>query len=163
MSENVNLEKLKILTKEALEYRVELPTVWSAEGAHRIYQSIPLLRGYCGRLEEILYEIELSRAKLIHDKRALELVIEQKNDEQVEKTLKQFADWYPSADERASLRRVAIIDERLELVNIRKVLSIVDVFHRAVDRRYTQLLGAKSDLQAMANLLRVGNILGEIE
>jgi len=94
----------------------------------------------------------------LNDKRKLAFVIEKADDDQVGEIVSGTHSW----EERASIRRTKTVDERLKLVDIRRKLDIVDVWHRALDRRYILFLGAKADAQSMANLLRIGNILGEI-
>ena len=158
-----NQDRFNTLLQEALSYEVKINPAWSQEGAQDLYQIIPKIRGICARIEEILLEFARVKANLVAEKRLLEFEIEKKQDEAVAHTVPDLLGKGINWEERASVRRTMTVDLRLKLVGVQNFLDIVDVYHKAVERRYMLFLQTKGDANAMASLLRTGNILGEIE
>jgi hypothetical protein len=161
--EGINIDHFNKLVQEALSYEIGMNPTWSQEGARELYQFIPKVRGICARLEEILLEFARIKVKMVAAKRSLEFNIEKKQDEAVAQTVPELLGKGINWEERASVRRTMTVDMRLKLNEVQNAIDVVDVYHKAVERRYMLFLQAKGDANAMASLLRTGNILGEIE
>ena len=157
------VDSLLVKVREALSYKGELNPRWSVEGARELYEFIPKLRASCARVEEILLDISSARARLAAEKREVEYVAESKEAEYIVDHTERLTSKSLSWEERKAYRHTAALDERIAIKAIIKEIEALDVFKDAIERRYRLLLGARSDAQAMANLLRIGSILSEVE
>ena len=160
----ISLESLKTLVAEALSYKVmEDQLSWSLADAKRLYEMMPIVRGYCGRIEKILHQIETARGQIRVKVRDVQFRIQSIEDEYVQKNVLSLTSKGLSWEERASYRRVASFESRRELKEYENSLEVVDFFHDAVERHYRNLLQCKQDVQTMLKLLQVGSILGDVQ
>jgi len=150
---------MEALTFKALEDKSN----WSLEDAKHLYEMMPLIRGHCGRLEEILHSIGTVRSQTKVKVRDLQFEIQTIEDSYVEKNVLSLTSKSLSWEERNSYRRMASLELRQQLKEFENAQEIIDLFYATVERRYRSLMQAKQDIQTSLKLLQVGSILGDIK
>jgi glutamate synthase domain-containing protein 2 len=159
-----SLESLKPLVAEALSYKcLEEKTSWGLADAKKLYEAMPIIRGYCGRIEQILHDIGTIRSQVRIKIRDVQFQVQEIEDAYVEAHTLSLTSKGLSWEERASYRRIGSIEVRKVLKEHENTLEIIDLFYTTVERHYRHLMQAKQDIQTSLKLLQVGSILGDIK
>lgn len=159
-----SLESLKPLIAEALSYKVmEGKLSWTLSDAKSLFEMMPTVRAYCGRLEEILLDIETIRGQARISIKDLQFEIQNAEDEYITKNVLLLTSKGLSWEERASHKRVVSFELRRQVKELENGLEIIDLFHTTIERHYRNLLQAKQDIQTSLKLLQVGSILGDVQ
>lgn len=149
---------------EALKYRcLEDKPTWGLSDAKRLYEAMPELRGYCGRIEQILHDIGTIRSQIRIKIRDAQFKVQTVEDAYVDAHTMALTSKGLSWEERASYRRIASIEDRTALKDLENALEIADLFYSTVERHYRALMSIKQDVQTSLKLLQVGSILGDVE
>lgn len=152
------------MVAEALSYKcLEDKTHWGLSDAKLLYEMMPVIRGNCGRIEQIMYDMGSIRSQIRIKIRDIQFQITEAEDAYVEKNTLALTSKGLSWEERASHRRIASIEDRRLLKEQENALEIVDLFYTTVERHYRHLLQTKQDIQTSLKLLQVGSILGDLK
>ena len=157
------LESLKPLVAEALSYKaLEEQGKWGLEDAKSLYEVMPIVRGYCGRIEQIMYDIGSFRSQVRIKIKNVQFDIQQVEDGYVEENTLKLTSKGLSWEERASYRRGVSLEARRVLRDYENNLEIADLFYTTVERHYRAMMQVKQDIQTSVKLLQAGSVLGDV-